>query len=801
MPWPVLVWLAQQFFRANGVWPDTTEGEGTRGEGETAAAGAAGSSSGQPPQAAQTQAQPQEARSGGGGNSASGPYYKMPFPQMITYATVAPSSSFFSLGPGKGVGIGRGHPLPLAKDRYDYAGSVYYTEANKLVAEAHTSASASSGGIKLPPEAIATLAFIIAWCCFPLFRGMREREGQWMTLSRDRAARELGISPTNFNLHIKRLEEAGLIQRGNMAGVGAEAQINPGRPKLEPGGIGNDQSQSEGAGARAGEIISAEEFFFLRYDATRLAPQLGGGRGGFWGARTVQKNNYIYRLLVDVDHSSLPAFNPFSSSSSSSETDVVGAIEIVSEYQTDLDSQFKSTGTDVRRTRTGIIGLEPTQTGRNGLNLTEDGLVSADQARLTSVPAVPPCINYESINNDDDGGRIILGFEKRERTDKEEENKKGQGKLAEAEKVEEPQQQPQQLPPSSPLSPADPMQHGQSQGAGQAEPQSQTVSALLPGQLAVIVSKLSTAEKAKFDFLNNEAYFVGFARQSDGRNTLDSSQALRFAQSQELDLARIKELHQQVREMWERGECSRTPLGALHAALKRNCDPRSMDDEELARLKTDQARRRAKWERDENIPPAVTAKDKDKARAGADASSPPPPSPSSVSRSSSSSFSDRNSPRARRQREDEQKQASWRDTVGKMQANRLAAAEEQAQEDEARAVMAQEEEGELMAAASLYGLANTALPIPVVDPAIALSKLAEALRDRYRRPELAAKLLGEPGRGVVGAELSLDHEAHKVAISFTHAPWLANSFLAEDRALIKIVVSQELGQGYELQIG
>jgi hypothetical protein len=93
------------------------------------------------------------------------------------------------------------------------------------------------------------------------------------------------------------------------------------------------------------------------------------------------------------------------------------------------------------------------------------------------------------------------------------------------------------------------------------------------------LGKLTSEQRAKFDFLNNNAAFEGYCRK-DGRATLDTQEAVKFALMPNLTLEILQLRYNQVGEMWANGHCNRNPIGLLHWAIVNNCDPRGYDDQE-----------------------------------------------------------------------------------------------------------------------------------------------------------------------------------------------------------------------------
>jgi hypothetical protein len=70
-------------------------------------------------------------------------------------------------------------------------------------------------------------------------------------------------------------------------------------------------------------------------------------------------------------------------------------------------------------------------------------------------------------------------------------------------------------------------------------------------------------------------------------------------------------------------------------------------------------------------------------------------------------------------------------------------------------------------------------------------RVCTALDERYRRPDLTAKL--------VKAHLEIAPNEDRATVRLAR-PWLANSLLLADRALLQMAFSQEIGPGYCLEI-
>ena len=70
-------------------------------------------------------------------------------------------------------------------------------------------------------------------------------------------------------------------------------------------------------------------------------------------------------------------------------------------------------------------------------------------------------------------------------------------------------------------------------------------------------------------------------------------------------------------------------------------------------------------------------------------------------------------------------------------------------------------------------------------------KVCQAIGERYRRPDLAAKL--------VASSLTIKSDIRKARISLAQ-PWLINSLLSAEQALMQMAFSQEFEPGYKLEI-
>lgn len=160
---------------------------------------------------------------------------------------------------------------------FDYVNSIYFAEAERLIK------TCAKKPVK--PELVfgtkLVLAFIIAWCQTPLFKGMNKRQGEWMFLATEHAVRELKMRTGSFKLYLDELQASGLLAAS---------------------------PASQG-------IITQEEFEQLKSDLTRLSNQTKPEQANFnlyFKPRSIQNKSVIYRLLVATElKRELPIFNPF----------------------------------------------------------------------------------------------------------------------------------------------------------------------------------------------------------------------------------------------------------------------------------------------------------------------------------------------------------------------------------------------------------------------------------------------------------------------------------------------------------
>jgi hypothetical protein len=119
-------------------------------------------------------------------------YYQPPLPQMLNY--------FWRVAEEKPEGKIR-TKYKIA-ERYDYANSPYFLEAQRLIKESN------SPDVNFNCQKVLTL--IIAWTHFELFNGMGNRKGEWMTLPAQKCAREIKMRRQDFARATKALQTAGI---------------------------------------------------------------------------------------------------------------------------------------------------------------------------------------------------------------------------------------------------------------------------------------------------------------------------------------------------------------------------------------------------------------------------------------------------------------------------------------------------------------------------------------------------------------------------------------------------------------
>lgn len=95
-----------------------------------------------------------------------------------------------------------------------------------------------------------------------------------------------------------------------------------------------------------------------------------------------------------------------------------------------------------------------------------------------------------------------------------------------------------------------------------------------PENLNLVLQSLSSQQQSTYQFISDEARFEGYCRQSDGRETLDDSEALKFAAAGRLSLEQVITRYAQVKEVWESHVGCHNPLALFHWTLTNDIDPR-----------------------------------------------------------------------------------------------------------------------------------------------------------------------------------------------------------------------------------
>jgi hypothetical protein len=787
--------------------------------------------------------------------------YQHPFPQLaLPYALTFPVNSASNSqahsyaqdqakegkesGKAQGQGQGRGYARPFVMARYQYDASPWYTEAERICNEVQLRLA-----FQLNPLCKVVLACLMAWCHFPLFFGVRERKGEYMTLSLEHLAREVRLRQQDFKQYVSQLEEAGIVVKG------------------KPG----DEKQ----------VIGEEEFYQLKADVGRLPPELGGGKGGFWEVRSIQRTNYFYRLSYKVELSAEVAqlqFNPFapptipnsnragegvgqvgrdavnkgagladwqltlfpaaSPSQSQTQSDPSQAgkdVEVSIEQEWDgLTARAEGRGMD-------LMGYEPSLEGLEGAWIASDGLERSNQVVPRSFP-ISPCINH--VNDDDEekkgfspsklknltgaGTRTAKaeteqGFLKpqnsqnnlnqnlnqlkspKNRPDQNQDQTRIEAEATAATNYEGQGQSRVEVRPRPGPDTAPVTSQLQAQFQAQAQPQAvydsypnsradatsrlRLIQAPLP-RLAQRIEALEPVQRAKFDFLDQEARFPGF-RDKKGRPTLDSREALKFAVNANLSLEHLQERYAQVLEIWLNGDCEKTPLGLLHWSLSNNCDPRSVNQAEQQEVLVDQATRRGAYRQESNLEnlscPAWGAEADSLTSNSAHATA---PAPASQARPSSTSPKPKYEKPGynRREREEQKKRAGWERLAAQNEAARRQAVAEEQEEAEARA---QEQEAEAEEAGTLLpdsysppdpqALWQSVLEGTVSGPLSTLDKAQQAL--------------------LIGSYLEV-LEAKRRVILRLRSIFEVQALSHKSRSLIKMWLSQEAlsGPGYDLTL-
>jgi hypothetical protein len=359
---------------------------------------------------------------------------------------------------------------PKYSTGFDYINSEYFAEACRLI-ETYA---------KQPIQDYLlfgckhVLSLIIAWCHFPLFKEVGNRQGRWMILGTAHCARELRMRVANFKDCIEQLEIAGLIITGQ---------------------AGSD-------------IIERQTFEQLRYDCSNVSKIFGEDASKYWSRQSVQTKTLVYRVAKEIELDTvLPLFNPF-----------ISGIYITTEL---LNTSERPEGSLLTK---AISGKDLVPNGQHW-----ESLLGNFESISGSFPSVP-C--YDKLIHDVDNG--VSNEFLREYPTKNDS-------------------------PDNRLPMVDP-QHS-----------------LLSSSTSNLLGKLTQEQRTKFDFLNHQACFEGY-RRKDGRATLDTPEAFKFACRENLTIEQLQLRYSQVSEMWSNGQCNRNPIGLLHWAIAHNSDPRGYDD-------------------------------------------------------------------------------------------------------------------------------------------------------------------------------------------------------------------------------
>lgn len=108
-------------------------------------------------------------------------------------------------------------------------------------------------------------------------------------------------------------------------------------------------------------------------------------------------------------------------------------------------------------------------------------------------------------------------------------------------------------------------------------------------KLESAIQRLNSQGKSIYDFISLEARFEGFCRQEDGRETLDTREALKFATGGRYTLEQVKTRYEQVKEVWESLSGCHNPLALLHWTLTQDVDPRRGKPKGVKEVKTGRA--------------------------------------------------------------------------------------------------------------------------------------------------------------------------------------------------------------------
>jgi hypothetical protein len=716
---------------------------------------------------------------------------------------------------------------------YPYRYSPYFKAAEQLIQTKAT-------GV-IPVDMVAdcklVLALILAWCNYSLFKSEgSSRQGEWMTLSRVKMARELGKQDQRIGECLSELARVGLIRYGL-------------------------------AGEEFG-MISSEEFDWLAYDCKYLLRLQGSIAARWWGARSCQKKRTLFYRLLVMPEEVLPAFEPFGNGNSlgstsgreqqvgrvsgndQNKTEITGPV-VTNNGNDQLSRAWKDLGRNVRPVQNELelhwngVGItrNDLNSGRMTSNITEndqqvvpvsfggasfslcsnvlnDDVDDADdEVNMTrlreynsgTIKAKTTQAHYQSsttrpVTFKDNPSQAQSQASEQEGCHRDEEEQGGGQEEAEETAREEVVSEP-----------------GNDKGVSSGRPRPNRL------QQEIAVLKRSPIYLAKFEYLTGQVSFPGFEK--DGKTRLDESQCVRLAASDTTSLELFKERRAQVLEMWEQGRCY-SPLGLFYTSVRDNYDPRSegIVSEEL---ELEQVVRRAsglmqhqsqQGEREDSSDGKVVgndAADEDIcSEDGQDSVKETYPttkvsSPGRASSSTTASFpnpsaanfsfrkpaynsqprqsyyrnnnSSRNGARSRNTRSGWQAGAygSYRPWIG---SNSAEAEEEQVASDYT-------EEAELSAEEVQVYQPHSASS-QEIDPVVTLERMCNWLGSILRRPDLARKLAG------ARLELGKDENSkNKATFWLDDGAIDPRSFSLEDKGLIRMAFSTEIAPHYKLQLG
>lgn len=281
-----------------------------------------------------------------------------------------------------------------------------------------------------------------------------------------------------------------------------------------------------------GKMLGREAFEQLRYDCSKTETLFGKQACTYWSGRSVQPKTTVYsfdeRVWVD---STLPIFNPFTGTADTDKAAV-----------TFEEQELPQNGCFARPVETA---REIAGNSGKYQNTSQVGWERQSEAIITISRSFPGIPCYESIHDDNDKPDIF-------KQDLETKNNVSQNHpLTRVEK---------------------PILSSETTDIVQTVMQPPQADYML-----MVAEGLTPEQKTKFEFLNNQATFKGYCRK-DGRATLDTPEALKFALKSHISFEQLTNRYNQVNEMWINGLCRKNPIGLLHWAIQNDCDPRGLDD-------------------------------------------------------------------------------------------------------------------------------------------------------------------------------------------------------------------------------